>query len=200
MYVRQMILPLLRTYSSDSGIEALVSCCVGLCSHNTSIALVKPCTTLQSLVSSFLSGGPVCARATIIYKQFNNHLKTIMHQSVKLTYAIWLLQLVISSSLILALGDPSQAPPGFEPRSPAGEADDFPTELSTIFFFYVVTVFSVFLYSIFQFFPAVLRTLINSFMIFTGQILLKNSPLAKLFFCGILFRKSKNSSIGLILR
>ncbi len=134
MYVRQMILPLLRTYSSDSGIEALVSCCVGLCSHNTSIALVKPCTTLQSLVSSFLSGGPVCARATIIYKQFNNHLKTIMHQSVKLTYAIWLLQLVISSSLILALGDPSQAPPGFEPRSPAGEADDLPTELSTIFF------------------------------------------------------------------
>ncbi len=35
-----------------------------------------------------------------------------MHQSVKLTDAIWLLQLVISSSLIHALGDPSQAPTG----------------------------------------------------------------------------------------
>ncbi len=33
-----------------------------------------------------------------------------MHQLVKLTYAIWLLQLVISSPLIHALGDPSQAP------------------------------------------------------------------------------------------
>ncbi len=53
-----------------------------------------------------------------------------MHQSVTLTDAIWLLQLVISSSLIHALGDPSQTPPGFEPRSPAWEADNLPTELS----------------------------------------------------------------------
>ncbi len=35
-----------------------------------------------------------------------------MHQSVKLTDAIWLLQLAISSPLIHALGDPSQAPTG----------------------------------------------------------------------------------------
>ncbi len=32
-----------------------------------------------------------------------------MHQSVKLTDVIWLLQLAISSPLIHALGDPSQA-------------------------------------------------------------------------------------------
>ncbi len=38
--------------------------------------------------------------------------KIIMHQLVKLTGAIWLLQLVISSPLIHALGDPSQAPTG----------------------------------------------------------------------------------------
>ncbi len=53
-----------------------------------------------------------------------------MHQSVKLTDAIWLLHLVICSPLIHALGDASQAPPGFEPGSPAWEADDLPTELS----------------------------------------------------------------------
>ncbi len=35
-----------------------------------------------------------------------------MHQSVKLTDAIWLLQLVISSPLIHASGDLSQAPTG----------------------------------------------------------------------------------------
>ncbi len=35
-----------------------------------------------------------------------------MHQSVKLTDAICLLQLLISSSLIHALGDPNQAPTG----------------------------------------------------------------------------------------
>ncbi len=52
-----------------------------------------------------------------------------MHQLVKLTDATWLLQLAISSPLIHALGDPSQAP-GFEPRSPDWEADDLPTELS----------------------------------------------------------------------
>ncbi len=33
-----------------------------------------------------------------------------MHQLVKLTDAIWLSQLAISSPLIHALGDPSQAP------------------------------------------------------------------------------------------
>ncbi len=37
-----------------------------------------------------------------------------MQQSVKLTNAIWLLQLVISSPLIHALGDPSQAPTGIQ--------------------------------------------------------------------------------------
>ncbi len=36
--------------------------------------------------------------------------KIIIQQSVKLTDAIWLLQIVISSPLIHALGDPSQAP------------------------------------------------------------------------------------------
>ncbi len=49
-----------------------------------------------------------------------------MHQSVKLTDAIWLLQLIIFSPLIYALGDPSQA----EPRSPAWEVDDLPIDLS----------------------------------------------------------------------
>ncbi len=58
-----------------------------------------------------------------------------MHQLVKLTDAIWLLHLVISSPLIHALGDPSQAPPvkpppGFEPGSPDWEANNLPTELS----------------------------------------------------------------------
>ncbi len=53
-----------------------------------------------------------------------------MHQLVMLNGAIWLLQLVISSSLIHALGDPSQSPPlGFEPGSPDWETDDLPTEL-----------------------------------------------------------------------
>ncbi len=41
-----------------------------------------------------------------------------MHQSVKLTDAIWLLQLVISSPLIHALDDPSQAPTGIRIQSP----------------------------------------------------------------------------------
>ncbi len=41
-----------------------------------------------------------------------------------------LLQLVISFPPIHALGDLSQAPPRFEPGSPAWEADDLPTELS----------------------------------------------------------------------
>ncbi len=57
-------------------------------------------------------------------------LKIIMHQSVKLTEAIWLLQLAISSPLIHALGDMSQAPTGLEHRSPAWEAGDLLTELS----------------------------------------------------------------------
>ncbi len=41
-----------------------------------------------------------------------------MHQSVKLTDAIWLLQVAISSTLIHALGDPSQAPTGIWTRVP----------------------------------------------------------------------------------
>ncbi len=54
----------------------------------------------------------------------------------KQTDPIWLLQLTISSPLIHALGDPTQASPqwdlnpGFEPGSPDWEADDLPTELS----------------------------------------------------------------------
>ncbi len=44
--------------------------------------------------------------------------KIIMHQLVKLTYAIQLLQLAISSPLIHALGDPSQAPTGIRTRVP----------------------------------------------------------------------------------
>ncbi len=39
-----------------------------------------------------------------------------MHQSIKLTDAIWLLQLVISSPLIHALGYPNQAPTGIRTR------------------------------------------------------------------------------------
>ncbi len=54
-----------------------------------------------------------------------------MHQSVKLTDAIWLLQLVISSPLIHALGDPSQSPTGI--GTPAWEADDLTTELSLLY-------------------------------------------------------------------
>ncbi len=64
-----------------------------------------------------------------------------MHQSVKLTGAIWLLLLAISSPVIHALGDTSQAPTGFEPGSPAWEADDLPTKLSLppIMFHYSVS-------------------------------------------------------------
>ncbi len=42
-----------------------------------------------------------------------------MHQSVKLTDAIWPLQLVISFPLIHALGDPSQAPTGIQTQVPS---------------------------------------------------------------------------------
>ncbi len=42
-----------------------------------------------------------------------------MHQIVKLTDAIWLLHLVISSPLIHALGAPSQAPTGIQTRVPS---------------------------------------------------------------------------------
>ncbi len=53
-----------------------------------------------------------------------------MHHLVKLTDAIWLLQLVISSLPIHALGDLSQASTGIRTRDPDWEADDLPTELS----------------------------------------------------------------------
>ncbi len=53
-----------------------------------------------------------------------------MRQSVKLTDAIWLLQLIISSPLIDALGDPSQAHSRIWTWAPAWEADDLPTDLS----------------------------------------------------------------------
>ncbi len=42
-----------------------------------------------------------------------------MPQPVKLTDAIWLLQLVISSPLIHALGDPSQAPTMIQTQVPS---------------------------------------------------------------------------------
>ncbi len=53
----------------------------------------------------------VCTPFSCIYffVFFLSFLKIIMHQLVKLTDAIWLLQLAISSSLIYALGDLSQA-------------------------------------------------------------------------------------------
>ncbi len=51
-----------------------------------------------------------------------------MHQSIKLTYAIWLLHQVISSPLIHALTW-VKALPGFKLGSLAWEADDLPTEL-----------------------------------------------------------------------
>ncbi len=41
-----------------------------------------------------------------------------MHQLVKLTDVIWLLQLALSSPLIHALGDPSQAPTGIWTQVP----------------------------------------------------------------------------------
>ncbi len=57
--------------------------------------------------------------------------KIIMHQSVKLTGAIWLLQLVITSPFFHALvWLQSVSPLGFERGSPGREADDLPTELS----------------------------------------------------------------------
>ncbi len=55
----------------------------------------------------------------------------IMLQSVKLTGAIWLLQLVIFSPLIRALvWTGVKSSQWFKPGSPAWEADDLPTELS----------------------------------------------------------------------
>ncbi len=57
---------------------------------------------------------PCCFRS--IYMIF---LKIIMHLSVKLTDAIWLLQLVISSSVIHALSDPSHAPTGIRTFVPS---------------------------------------------------------------------------------
>ncbi len=53
-----------------------------------------------------------------------------MHQSVKLTDAIWLLQLVISSLSFMHWVTRIKPPLGFEPGSPVWEADDLPTELS----------------------------------------------------------------------
>ncbi len=55
-----------------------------------------------------------------------------MRQLVKITDAIWLLQLAISSPLIQALGDPSQASTGIQTGSPDSESDDLPTELSLL--------------------------------------------------------------------
>ncbi len=49
-----------------------------------------------------------------------------MHQSVKLTDAIWFLHLAIFSAFIHALGDPNQDPTGIR----TWEADDLQTELS----------------------------------------------------------------------
>ncbi len=49
-----------------------------------------------------------------------------MHQSVKLTDAMWLLQLVISSPLIRAMGELSQSPTKIR----TWEADNLPIELS----------------------------------------------------------------------
>ncbi len=54
-----------------------------------------------------------------------------MHQLVKLTDATWLLQLAISSPLIHALGDPSQATnQDLNPGPQIERADDLPTEIS----------------------------------------------------------------------
>ncbi len=53
-----------------------------------------------------------------------------MHQSVNLTDAIWLLQLVISSPLIHPFFDLIQPPLGLEPGFPAWEVDDLPVDLS----------------------------------------------------------------------
>ncbi len=49
---------------------------------------------------------------------FEYFFKIIMHQSVKLTDAIWLLQMVISSPLIHALDEPSQASNWIRTRVP----------------------------------------------------------------------------------
>ncbi len=50
-----------------------------------------------------------------------------MHQLVKLTDAIWFLQLVISSPLIHALGDVIQVPTRIQ--TPSWESVDLPTQL-----------------------------------------------------------------------
>ncbi len=55
-----------------------------------------------------------------------------MHQLVKLTDAIWLLQLTISFPLIHALGDPTQAPKSrpHQDSNLGWKVDDLSTELS----------------------------------------------------------------------
>ncbi len=55
-----------------------------------------------------------------------------MRQSVKLTDTIWLLQLLISSPLIMHWVTWVKPPLGFEPRCPAWEVDNLPTELSLL--------------------------------------------------------------------
>ncbi len=58
--------------------------------------------------------------------------KLIMHQSVKLTDGIWLLQVVISSLSFMHWVTLVKSPLGFEPWSPAWEEDDLLTELSLL--------------------------------------------------------------------
>ncbi len=50
---------------------------------------------------------PIKIKIPYYYSSFYLFFKIIMHQLVKLTDAIWLLQLVISFPAIHALGDPS---------------------------------------------------------------------------------------------
>ncbi len=55
--------------------------------------------------------------------------KIIEHQLIKLTDAIWLLQLAISSLSFMHWVTEVKLPPGFEPVTPDWEADDLTTQL-----------------------------------------------------------------------
>ncbi len=77
--------------------------------------------SISILMVSFYLYFSTCLIQSGYLSQFDTSfwLKIIMHQTVKLTDVIWLLQLVISSSLIHAMGDPSQALTGIRTRVPS---------------------------------------------------------------------------------
>ncbi len=80
-------------------------------------------------------------------------IKIIIQQLVKLTNAIWLLQLANSSPLIHALGDPSQVPTRIRTRVPRLWGG-LPTELSlppSIFLMHIIHTLSAIYFSFYKF-------------------------------------------------